>query len=94
MQKYRVRINYVAQNGKPRQIDRVAYGLKEAKTLERRLQKEIKDFAPAEKLTVQALYDEYIKIKKHEVRETLLDKTKHVLEFLGKYNLDKLTVSL
>ena len=99
LQKYRVRINYVAQNGKSKQIDRVAYGLEEAKELERQLQKEIKDFTPAEKLTVQGLYDEYIKMKKHEVRETSLDKTKriltnHVLGFLGKYNLDKLTVSL
>lgn len=99
LQKYRVRINYVTQSGESKQIDRVAYGLEEAKDLERKLQKEIKNFSPSEKLTVQALYDEYIKVKKHEIRETSLDKTVrilklHVLGFLGNYNLDKLTVSL
>lgn len=99
LQKYRVRINYVTQSGESKQIDRVTYGLEEAKDLERKLQKEIKNFSPSEKLTVQALYDEYIKVKKHEVRETSLDKTMHILKlhvlgFLGNYHLDKLTVSL
>ena len=60
-QKYRVRINYIDNLGKPRQIERVAYGSEEAKQLERELNFQIKQEKPAVKLTVQALYDEYIK---------------------------------
>ena len=37
LQKYRVRINYVDNAGKSRQIDRVAYGKEAAKDLERQL---------------------------------------------------------
>ena len=39
-QKYRVRINYTDSFGKSKQIDRVVYGLDEAKELERRLQRD------------------------------------------------------
>lgn len=36
-QKYRVRINYIDSLGNAKQMDRVAYGLDEAKQLEREL---------------------------------------------------------
>ena len=45
-QKYRVRINYVDNMGKNRQIDRVAYGKAEAKFLEAKLMKEVKESVP------------------------------------------------
>lgn len=45
-QQYRVRINYVDQSGKPRQLTRVAYGATEAKDLERQLSEEIKKTSP------------------------------------------------
>ena len=96
-QKYRVRINYIDNLGKPRQIERVAYGSEEAKQLERELNFQIKQEKPAVKLTVQALYDEYIKAKKFEVRETSLDKTqrilkRYVLAKLSDTKIDKLTI--
>lgn len=95
-QQYRVRINYTDQSGKARQIDRVTYGSTEAKMLESQLQKEIKEQAPSSKKTVQDLYDEYIAAKKHEVRETTLDKSKRILNGnvipqLGNIRIDRLT---
>lgn len=96
-QKYRVRINYIDNLGKPRQIERVAYGSEEAKQLERELTYSIKNEQPAQKITVQHLYDEYVISKKHEVRESTLDKsktvlTRHVLPILKDYKIDKLTI--
>lgn len=96
-QKYRVRINYVDNLGKPHQIERIAYGSEEAKQLERELNYQIKNEKPAVKLTVGDLYQEYIKAKKYEVRETSLDKSvrilnRYVLEKLNDVKIDKLTV--
>ena len=94
-QQYRVRINYTDSNGKPKQIDRVAYGSAEAKELERKLNKELKEQTPATSMTVQQLFDEYVSVKKHEVRETTLDKSirtlkGNVLPSLGQIKIDKL----
>ena len=98
-QQYRVRINYTDSNGKPKQIDRVAYGSAEAKELERKLNKELKEQTPVTSMTVQQLFDEYISVKKHEVRETSLDKTKTIIEnnilpFLGEIRIDKLNITV
>lgn len=98
-QKYRVRLNYVDNLGKPKQIDRVAYGFDEAKQLERELNYQIKQETPTAKMTVQALYDEYIEAKKNEIRETTLDKIKknlknYVLEPLGNVRIDKLNAPI
>lgn len=94
-QRYRVRINYTDNNGKARQIERVAYGLAEANDLETRLKAEVKEQSPIKKMTVQNLFDEYIEVKSHEVRESSLRVsnyilTSHVLPFLGKYRLERL----
>lgn len=96
-QKYRVRINYIDSFGNAKQMDRVAYGLDEAKQLERELNYQSKQKTPAANITVKTLYDEYINAKKHEVRETSLDKNKknlknYVIDTLGDIKLDKLTV--
>ena len=96
-QKYRVRINYVDNLGKSKQIDRIAFGVDEAKQLERELSHSIKQETPTANITIKQLYDEYIKSKKHEVRETTLDKSinvlsHHVLPYLSDKKIDKLTV--
>ena len=98
-QKYRVRVNYTDRLGKAKQIDRVAYGLDEAKQLERELNYQLKQEAPTAKMTVQDLYNEYIEAKRHEIRETSLDTNernlkKYVLEPLGDYKLSKLNVAV
>ncbi len=96
-QKYRVRINYVDSFGKAKQLDRVAYGLDEAKELERKLQASMCDVEPGIGMTVSELFEEYIKVKRSEVRETTLDKfirnvRYHILPILGEYKLKKLTL--
>lgn len=95
-QKYRVRVNYIDNLGKNRQIDRVAYGSTEAKDLERKLQYELKEQTPTARMTVQSLYDEYIKSSASELRETSLalnkkNLTTYVLNILGNFSLKKLT---
>lgn len=96
-QKYRVRINYVDSFGKAKQLDRVAYGLDEAKELERQLQKDKHEVVSNGNMTLEELFEEYINVKRSEVRETTLDKSKrnleyHILPILGKYKLKKLTL--
>lgn len=98
-QKYRVRINYVDNLGKSKQIDRVAYGVEEAKQLERELNHSVKQELPAAQMTVKQLFDEYIKAKQYEVRESTLDKSinvlsHHVLPHLSDKKIDKLTVPI
>ena len=94
-QKYRVRINYIDSIGRNRQIDRVAYGNAEARLLEAKLMKEVKEAVPASRYTVKTLFDEYIEAKKHDVRETSLDKTRrilnrYVLPYVETIKIDKL----
>lgn len=94
-QKYRVRVNYVDALGKYRQVERIVYGSVEAKDLERALMVQIKEETPAKRMTLRELYDEYIRYKKHEVRESSLNKSKsilenHVLSSLGSTPLGKI----
>ena len=96
-QKYRVRINYRDNSGASKQIDRVAFGIEEAKTLEYNLEQEIKRQPPKKNITVQQLFDEYIEVKKREIRESSVDKSRrilafHVLPILKDVKLNKLTL--
>lgn len=98
LQKYRVRINYTDSSGKAKQLERVAYGKEQAKELELRLSQEYKE-ETVKKITLQQLYDEYIKVKQYEVRESSLDKTKnrlevHILPTLKDYRIDRLTTKV
>ena len=65
LQKYRVRINYVDREGRNRQLDRVTYGKDEAKELEIRLIKDLRE-ETVKKITLQELYNEYIKGEQYE----------------------------
>lgn len=98
-QKYRVRINYIDSYGKARQTDKVVFGLDEAKELERQLQADKHEVVSGGNMTLEELFNEYLKSKQHEVRETSLDKSKrilqrHVIASLGKYKLDKLNLKI
>lgn len=95
--KYRVRIHCTDSNGKTRQVERTAYGLDEAKQIERELLYSIKKEAPAEKIVLEELYNQYISAKKHEIRESSLEKTKqiltnHIKPYLFDIKINKLTV--
>lgn len=94
---YRVRVNFTDSNGKHRQVERMAYGLAEAKDLETKLNLELSKAALPSSMTIQQLYDEYILYKKHEVRVTTLDKTermlqRYILPYLKDIKLEKLNV--
>lgn len=101
LQKYFVRINYIADSGKKKQLTRVAYGLDIAKDLERRLEHKIKtqNEMPVRKMTVKQLYDEYISVKKYEVRESTLNReiklfNTHILPILKDVHIDKLSAQI
>ena len=99
LQKYIVRINYTADSGEPKQLTRVAYGLDVAKSLELRLNNEIKNKGetPSRKITVQELFNEFKEVKLYELRKTTLVKflysfNNHILPFFKKYRIDRITV--
>jgi len=98
LQRYNVRINYVADNGKPTQLTRVAYGIDNAKILEMKILEQIKvnEEQPVKKMTVQQLFDEYIIIKKYEIKETSLLKIEqlfgyYILPIFKNCRIDKIT---
>ena len=98
-QKYRVRINYMDSTGKAKQLERVTYGLDEAKLLEMQLARTVREDTPARTMTLRQLLDEYQQIKKNEVRESTLDKSRriaeyHIMPVLGGIKLAKLTTSV
>lgn len=95
LQKYRVRINYTNSSGKAKQIDRVAYGKDSAKELERQLMHNLSN-ETLKRITLQELYDEYIAVKKFEVREnsmrTITGRLElYVLPKFKDYKLNKIT---
>ena len=96
LQKYRVRVNYTDCFGNSRQIDRIAYGKREAQELELRLNFNIEEeLVP--KLKFQKVAEEYIATKANEVRETTTAKhksllNKYILPFLGNCRIDKIGV--
>ena len=98
-QKYRVRINYTDSYGKAKQIDRVAYGNEEAKQLERELNYKLSTQEISPKMTLQQLFEEYMSVKKYEVRETSLDKSnrilnRYVLPDFKDTRIDKITIPM
>ena len=98
LQKYRVRINYTDNEGNSRQMDRVAYGVEAAKRLEMKLTQDINE-NPSNKMTVQELCDEFLDVKKREVRESTaysiqIYLNRYILPFLKDYRLTKLTPSV
>ena len=101
LQKYSVRINYIADSGEYKQITRTAYGIDVAKGLERQLEYEIKEQQeiPIKKMTFRQLFDEYISVKKYEVREITLYRAKKLFEYyilliLGNIRIDKISVKI
>ncbi|HBR01650.1 MAG TPA: hypothetical protein DD738_03485 [Ruminiclostridium sp.] len=100
LQKYNVRINYISDSGKPKQLTRTAYGLEAAKDLERKLTEEQKQTGGStkKKMTFQQLFDEFTTAKQYEVRESTLDKYNrdsiHYLPTFKDTRIDKLTVAM
>ncbi|MEA4831887.1 putative defective protein IntQ [bioreactor metagenome] len=97
-QQYRVRVNYTDREGKSNQVERIAYGLPEARELEAKLRDEYTSGDKSTlRMTVEELIKEYLKAKKNEVRATTFDKTRrnmerYIIPELGKVRLDRLGV--
>jgi integrase len=96
-----VRINYVADSGKKKQLTRSVYGLDVAKDLECRLEHEIKvrHEMPVRKMTLGQLYDEYISVKSYEVRESTLYRSKkifrvYIIPVLGDTRIHRLSANV
>ena len=77
LQRYRVRLNYKDALGANRQLERVAYGLDEAKTLEMELSNDVKKDNVHKNMTLRELYDEYAQVKKCELREITIASKEH-----------------
>ena len=97
-QKYRVRVNYTDSYGHNKQIERTAYGADEAKQLERELTHSVKEETPTKKMTFGQLYDEYMEVTKHEVKENTYNTKafrieKYVLPTFGNTRLDRINLS-
>ncbi len=95
LSQYRVRINYIDALGKKKQLDRIAYGKAEASLLEAELKKQVSAKDIATTMSIAELYEEYIKNKKSEVRETSLLKTiatfkNHILPILKDVKLNNI----
>lgn len=76
---YRVFVNTTDENGKKKRLTRCAVGLTEAKDIEDELKLEAEETGSAGTMTLQELYEEYIAVKRHEVRTSTLIKCKSVL---------------
>ncbi len=97
LQKYKVRVNYKDAKGNYKQVCKTAYGMEDAKRQEYLIKLKVteKDEASVNRMSVQALYEEYIFNKQYEVRLSTLSKTKqvmrnYILRELSDYNLSKL----
>jgi len=99
-QKYKVRVNYISEDGSFKQLTRSIYGSEEAKELERELIRGLKAKGEnsVKKMTVEKLQNELIVTKKFEVRETTLNKYKNtyryfIQEMYEKADISKITAS-
>ena len=98
LQKYIVRINYTDDFGSFKTISRTTYGSEAAKTFERQLLSEVKDKGERyRRITIGELFNEYVSVKKHEVRESTIDKNQrqfklYIEEKLSEVYLSKLNV--
>ena len=95
LQQYRVRVNYTDRDGVHRQVERTAYGKAEAQDMERRLLAECTAAPQPKANTVADLYAKYADFRRHEVRESTLEKSNrtlelHVLPLLGSCPLQRL----
>ena len=95
--KYKVRVNYVDGYGNKRQLTRVAYGLQEAKKLERALSIQTEEKTITKSITVNDLHKEYCDNMSHELRKSsIFSKEKnyknYISEYLGKKKISDLSV--
>lgn len=97
LQKYRVRVNYVDKTtGQYKQVERTAYGLEDAKQIERQLIYDTKE-TPTHGMTLGELFEEYKANQRHTIRESTYARVTQILELhvipeLANIKLNKLTL--
>jgi len=99
LEKYILRINYTADNGKSKQLTRIAYGTEAADNLETRLNYKLKieKEIPNKKMTVQELFEEYKQIKTYELRPRTMFNIQqiydsYILPIYKDFRIDKVTI--
>jgi integrase len=94
---YRVFISYTDATGKYRKKSKTVYGAAEAKLEEMRMNHEIGTNWPTAPLTIGELYNEYITVKKNEIRQSSLEKSisilkNNILPYLADVQLEDLSI--
>lgn len=94
-----MRINYISDSGKPKQLTRVAYGLDNAKNLEHKLNHTVKNKGeiPTKKMTIDELFQEFIAVKKIEIKEISIEKITNTYNYYVKpifknHRIDRINV--
>lgn len=82
LQGYRVIVNYTDPTGAYKKIERTAYGKSDAQAVEQELLAKVSSGDTTTRLTVRALYEEYMQDKRHNVRESTYDKVRRTLEHI------------
>lgn len=95
LQRYRVRVALTDAEGHARQIERVAYGLENAKAIECELIADKRQIAAGSTITLAELTAEYNQSRLKSVRETSRAKNiqvqnKYILPMLGEQRIDRL----
>ena len=91
---YRVRVSYQDRDGTYKQKEKAAWGLASAKEIEHSLR--LEDKHSVKKIAIKTIIDEYLKVKKHEIRETSYQSTsgridRYITPYLGDVTIDKVT---
>lgn len=99
LQQYRVRVGYTDIYGAYKQIERTAYGLDAAKTIESQLRSQIAEADVSVQTTLGQLIEDYMAAQVHEVRATTLAARRKsfaatVPKKLSEIKLSRLTVQV
>lgn len=95
--KYRVVVNYTDSDGAYKKKEKTAYGYDAAHELEQLMQMQYRQPMEAMgELRFADFFDEYIKYKQHECRETTIEKQKeivrnHILPYFGNVTMTDIT---
>lgn len=99
-QQYRVKVNYTDREGKHRQVERTTYGYDVARDLEHQLKIQYrKNMDELGQLTFVEFFSEYINYKKHDIRETTIEKKKeivqnHIIPYFGDVIMTEISATM
>ena len=99
LNKYLVRVNYTDSYGKHKQLTRTAYGIDNARELERQLEKQVNNKSYVSDINVGDLYKEFKEHHKHDVRASTMrgyntNYTHHIEPYLATVKLSNLNIKV